>query len=692
MNARAMVGALCALVAFSFLSACGSSSAPLTPSGVAGTTGGGAGTAAAGTTGAGGSAFDAGSSPDTAAAGTGAPDAGVDGGGPFVFSAVAGCSKDGWCWSTPAPQGNSLYSVFGSGPSDVWAVGEYGTIVHYDGAAWTLVPSGETRILRGVWAPRARDAWAVGEYDTILRWDGTSWSRAVGVPGPGYHWYAVWGTSSTDLWIVGTDSTVAGSSSGVAIHWNGAAWKKYAVDQPLNAVWGTGADDVWVLDADHGLYQWDGELLSHVPGEGLPQIGTGVWGPGARDVWLTGRSAALPSHWDGDVVEATLDQSGDLDGLWGSGPNDVWAVGSDNSDTFSDRGLILHWDGLSWKRTPSPGASHLYDVWGSRADDVWAVGESGELIHWNGRAWSAPAGPPLVDLFHVWSSSPDDVCAFGFDRRGLAALRWDGRAWTAVQVLSYAAIGANAAGNSAPYAAWGSAPDDIWVGAVNYEAIGDTGNSSARTFFVHWDGRAWALVDQLPGGIVDSFQVASMWGSGPKDVWAVGTSWPVGTGVALRWDGSSWTQVSIPTPFTSPFRHVWSSGPNDVWIGADGALLHWNGTSWSDTLMNLAGGSFVIGGTGPGDVWVATEVADGATRLHHFPTGESYSVPLLGGPVSIAAISPTNVWVRGYESMVHWDGVAWKESDAGSIHLGSNLRWDGKQLWTVVMRGLIRHP
>jgi hypothetical protein len=32
--------------------------------------------------------------------------------------------------------------VLGSGPSDVWAVGDGGTIVHWDGLSWSLVPSG----------------------------------------------------------------------------------------------------------------------------------------------------------------------------------------------------------------------------------------------------------------------------------------------------------------------------------------------------------------------------------------------------------------------------------------------------------------------------------------------------------------------------------------------------------------------
>src|SRR5215813_14620495 len=47
------------------------------------------------------------------------------------------CSGDDWCWRNPLPQGNPLDGVRGSGASDVWAVGEAGTILHFDGSAWT---------------------------------------------------------------------------------------------------------------------------------------------------------------------------------------------------------------------------------------------------------------------------------------------------------------------------------------------------------------------------------------------------------------------------------------------------------------------------------------------------------------------------------------------------------------------------
>ena len=59
----------------------------------------------------------------------------------------------GSAWA-PVAAGTAHYltAVSGSGPNDVWAVGNMGTILHWTGSAWTPSTSGTTAELRGVWA------------------------------------------------------------------------------------------------------------------------------------------------------------------------------------------------------------------------------------------------------------------------------------------------------------------------------------------------------------------------------------------------------------------------------------------------------------------------------------------------------------------------------------------------------------
>jgi hypothetical protein len=58
-----------------------------------------------------------------------------------------------------------------------------------------------------------------------------------------------------------------------------------------------------------------------------------------------------------------------------------------------------------------------------------------------------------------------------------------------------------------------------------------------------------------------------VWVHGPSLAFAVGD-----LGTILRWDGSSWSVMLSGT--LAPLYSVWGSGPTDVWIAGDSAILH----------------------------------------------------------------------------------------------------------------------
>jgi hypothetical protein len=72
--------------------------------------------------------------------------------------AVTSPSSPRWT-ASPSSVGRytSLHSVSGNARDDVWSVGDLGTIVHWDGTAWSTVPSSTTLDLEGVWAHGADD-------------------------------------------------------------------------------------------------------------------------------------------------------------------------------------------------------------------------------------------------------------------------------------------------------------------------------------------------------------------------------------------------------------------------------------------------------------------------------------------------------------------------------------------------------
>ena len=111
----------------------------------------------------------------------------------------------------------TLQSVWGCSPSDVFAVGQNGTILHYDGSGWSPMDSGTTKTLNGLWGTSSSDVYAVGATNgrVILHFDGSSWQEMASPP-TSFGYWNVWGSSSSDIFAVG--------SSGTIVHYDGTTW------------------------------------------------------------------------------------------------------------------------------------------------------------------------------------------------------------------------------------------------------------------------------------------------------------------------------------------------------------------------------------------------------------------------------------------------------------------------------------
>jgi len=69
----------------------------------------------------------------------------------------------------------------------------------------------------------------------------------------------------------------------------------------------------------------------------------------------------------------------------------------------------------------------------------------------------------------------------------------------------------------------------------------------------------------------------SIYGIATDDVWAVGDDATV-----VHWDGAAWTRIATPLDAAADkpmLASVWGSGPKDVWIGGNGIMLHFQGAT-----------------------------------------------------------------------------------------------------------------
>ena len=196
---------------------------------------------------------------------------------------------DGTTWSvvsSPAIQDQYLefYGVSVLGPNDVWAVGYHKNysvdittlIAHWDGTAWTIVPSPNAATYNVLWGVAALDlsnVWAVGEQEEgnqvlIEHWDGTSWTIVSSAQTGGL--YDIAARNANDIWAVGK-ADHAGHAS-LTMHWDGTTWS--AVPGPgegsnftkLHGVIVTGTDSAWAAGTIAGTGAPYHSLIGHYYG------------------------------------------------------------------------------------------------------------------------------------------------------------------------------------------------------------------------------------------------------------------------------------------------------------------------------------------------------------------------------------------------------------------------------------------
>lgn len=85
-----------------------------------------------------------------------------------------------------------------------------GTILHYAGTSWSWVQSGGQNDYWGIWGSSSDDVFIVGSgsYDQgrILHYDGDSWTSMAS--GSANALYGVWGSSPTNVFAVGDARTL----------------------------------------------------------------------------------------------------------------------------------------------------------------------------------------------------------------------------------------------------------------------------------------------------------------------------------------------------------------------------------------------------------------------------------------------------------------------------------------------------
>ena len=239
---------------------------------------------------------------------------------------------------------------------------------------------------------------------------------------------------------------------------------------------------------------------------------------------------------------------------------------------------------------------------------------------------------------------------------------------------------------------WGSGPDDVW-------AVGSDGSHPA---IFHWDGKAWTTT--LRGTDGDSGLLAAVWGSGPRDVWAVGGS-SLAKALLYHWDGAEW---SLDDTLTGSPNSVWGSGPNDVWAASSGGVLHFDGKAWSSAISDQTRSFGPIWGTSAHDVWLASrqEGPGQPAELRHW-NGSAWAL-VDDGPTqtlrSFWGVAADDFWAIGEIddrspqdglALLHFDGKTWETAapHASGLDLVVSVLWGSGpgDVWAVGGNAILHH-
>jgi hypothetical protein len=202
------------------------------------------------------------------------------------------------------------------------------------------------------------------------------------------------------------------------------------------------------------------------------------------------------------------------------------------------------------------------------------------------------------------------------------------------------------------------------------------------------------------------------------DAYAIGDNTPLASGELEHWNGTTWSQVTYPLPtnagYPNTLNAISADGPNDVWIVGSYMIqvsqtnlryetfsLHWNGSTWSDVSMPLVSGSstllayefssmdaisptnvWAVGGSGDNVIGIGGSPA--STLIEHW-NGTTWSIVSSPSPgtndalTGITESGTNNLWAVGYDTAsgatkaqtltLNYNGTSW--STVASPNQGS---------------------
>jgi hypothetical protein len=212
---------------------------------------------------------------------------------------------DGINWNYHSFPDGSANSIFGFNNNDLIIVGEWanrGFAGHYNNSNWTeyksdyFLSKGDTVYsLNAVWGSSPDNVWAVGQRGTIIHWDGQEWRKAKNID-ERYSFWDVWGFNENTVYAAGNER----NNETVLYFYNGSNWEKIFTGESIgtrrSSVWGPYEEMFYLIDYRHYIFQNKIPALIGFKGRRSPI--SKIRGEGINNIFTVGDFTEI-FHFDG---------------------------------------------------------------------------------------------------------------------------------------------------------------------------------------------------------------------------------------------------------------------------------------------------------------------------------------------------------------------------------------------------------
>jgi len=207
---------------------------------------------------------------------------------------------DGTKWAPMkaiAPEGVIFRDVWGPNPKEVYVVAEmdgWGYVLVWDGTNWKVALSATTATLRHVHGASGNNVFAVGQGGTIIRYDGNGWGLMPIDPyvmedGSEFYitqnLYGVYAQGDNDVYAVGEE--------GVVVHYDGASFSLAGMlGSKLRTIYGLNPEALWAAGNSGVIFRFDGQQWYQEESGTVATI-YAIWGDSAGNMYAVGDNGLI---------------------------------------------------------------------------------------------------------------------------------------------------------------------------------------------------------------------------------------------------------------------------------------------------------------------------------------------------------------------------------------------------------------